>query len=77
MLSQPVLTQKEQDRLAAVKALKSGTCLCGHAKQTGMAFCFACWKKLPENIRRALYRKIGDGFTASFTAARSFLTPNP
>lgn len=74
MLSEPVLTQREKDRLAAVTALKSGTCQCGHAKQTGMAFCYACWKKLPANIRSALYRKIGDGFTASYTAAHNFLT---
>lgn len=76
MLSKPVLSPREKDRLASLAALKSGQCRCGHAKQTGMAFCFRCWQQLPENIRRALYKRVGDGFEAAFAAACQFLTLN-
>ena len=73
MLSEPRLTPKERAYQIAVKALSSGHCTCGHAKQTGMAFCFKCWQLVPVNIRKALYRPLGDGFEAAYSAARSYL----
>ena len=73
----PVLTQDQKDKLECFQALKNGTCRCGAAKQTGMAFCFACWRHLPENIRRALYRRIGQGFEAAYRVACEYLAAWP
>lgn len=75
MLSKPVHSAEQQRRLACVAVLKSGQCACGHAKQTGMAFCYPCWQRLPQNIRQALYRKIGQGFAAAYDVAVQFLQP--
>lgn len=73
MISEPVLSEAQKARKASIEALKSGRCACGKAKQTGMAFCYQCWLKLPQNIRQALYRKIGEGFEAAYGVARQFL----
>ncbi len=73
MLSQPVLNEAQKARMAAVGILKSGQCRCGGSKQTGMAFCYRCWLKLPQNVRHALYRKIGNGFEAAYDVACQFL----
>lgn len=76
MAIKPVLTATQQAKLAAVAALKSSHCRCGHAKQSGMAFCFKCWFQLPENVRRALYRPIEKGFPAAYEVACQYLTCN-
>lgn len=74
MALKPVLNAAQKARIAAVAALKSGLCRCGHAKQTGMAFCFKCWFVLPRNVRHALYRPVGAGFEAAFDVACQYLT---
>ena len=76
MALKPALTAPLQARLAAVAALKSGRCQCGGAKQTGMAVCCRCWFLLPKNVRRALYRPIGKGFSAAYEVACQYLTLN-
>lgn len=73
MLSKPRLTPKERDYQIAAKALSRRLCTCGHAKQTGMAFCFKCWGSVPTSMRKALYRPLGDGFEAAYSAARHYL----
>jgi hypothetical protein len=72
----PKLTAAQKAKLEAAAALKSGQCRCGHAKQTGMAFCFKCWFLLPRNVRHALYRPVGAGFEAAFDVACQYLTFN-
>ena len=74
MLSKQVFNDRQKQMLASAAGLKSGVCACGHAKQTGMAFCFKCWFVLPKNIRHALYRPVGKGFEAAYDAACQFLT---
>ena len=73
MLFKPRLIPKERDFQIAVKALSRGRCTCGHAKQTGMAFCLKCWQSAPTNIRSALYRPLGEGFEAAYSAARHYM----
>jgi hypothetical protein len=76
MALKPASNARLQARLAAAAALKSGRCHCGAAKQTGMAVCFKCWFKLPKNVRRALYRPMGKGFSAAYEVACQYLTLN-
>ena len=77
MLSKPVYSPAQQARMASIQVLKSGRCACGHAKQSGMAFCYGCWLRLPTNIRQALYRKVGEGFETAYEVACSFLQHKP
>ena len=73
MLSKPRLSQAETTRLFYVKAIKSDGCQCGRKKQRGRAFCYKCWLRLPLELRRPLYHKIGSGFETAYDAACSYL----
>lgn len=48
-------------------------CRCGNTKASGKSFCRECWNRLPRDIGRRLYRLIGDGYEAAYTAACRFL----
>ena len=76
MLSKPVLTAAQQERVDCIDALKSSQCRCLRPKQRGMAFCFKCWGQLPDQIRRSLYKRIGEGFEAAYSAACDYLNTN-
>lgn len=73
MISEPRMTQEEKDRRFCIEALKSEECQCGRPKQRGRSVCFKCWQKLPDDLRRALYRKIGAGYEAAYDDACRFL----
>jgi len=69
MLSNKRMSQAQQDQLFCVTQLRSTECQCGSKKQRGMAFCYRCWMQLPEDARRGLYSKVGNGFEAAYNAA--------
>jgi hypothetical protein len=56
------------------KDLKSDGCMCGKPKQSGKSFCYSCWSKLPSEIQRALYKRIGSGYEAAYDEATVWLT---
>jgi len=53
--------------------LKGRQCFCGNVKQSGMSFCRRCFWRLPQDMRRALYQKIGDGYEFAYKEACQFL----
>lgn len=62
-------SQATQDRRFYAATLKSDECQCDAYKQPGFAFCFKCYRRLPQEMQRALYRKIGAGFEAAYEEA--------
>jgi len=54
--------------------LNSDGCMCGRAKQPGKSFCYGCYKKLPPEKQKALYRKIGSGYEQAYDDAHTYLT---
>lgn len=56
-----------------VSALQDIYCQCGRPKKKGEAFCNHCYFALPLDLRRFLYRRIGDGFEGAFAAAFEWL----
>ena len=48
-------------------------CRCGRGKKGGMSLCRDCWQKLPRLMGIDLYRLIGDGYEAAYTAACKWL----
>lgn len=40
----------------------SEECLCGREKRKRYAFCYRCFKALPDPLQGALYQKFYDGF---------------
>jgi hypothetical protein len=66
-------SQKASDRAFYVETLKSEECLCGRVKKPGNSFCFRCYKELPADMQKALYRKMGDGYEEAFEEAVAWL----
>lgn len=52
-----------------LKELRSTECQCGQEKTEGRSFCYGCWKKLPEELRKPLYKRIGDGYEQAYERA--------
>jgi hypothetical protein len=46
---------------------------CGHRKPSKMSFCRRCYFKLPDSLRRCLYRRFGEGYEDAFASAKRFL----
>ena len=52
-----------------IAELKGIECRCGSTKKPMMTFCYHCYSKLPRVARNALYRRIGEGYEASYQVA--------
>jgi len=65
--------QKPDERQFYIDELKSDECRCGRPKQRGRSMCFRCYYALPNDMRRALYRRMGSGYEAAYDAAIKFL----
>lgn len=52
-----------------VEELRGTSCVCGRAKASGNTFCGACYRRLPQDMRRALYRRLGRGYEEAYAAA--------
>lgn len=68
------MVQREEDRKFYIEVLKSEECQCERWKRQKMAFCWHCYKQLPQDMQRALYRRIGDGFEEAYEDAVKWLT---
>jgi hypothetical protein len=53
--------------------LKSNECFCGGTKKPKMSFCYPCYKSLPNEMQRALYQRLGDGYEDAYEEACQFL----
>ena len=62
------------DRIFYIKSLKSEECPnCDKYKKSGNSLCYKCFKQLPHEIQRALYRPIGAGYEDAIESAFKFL----
>ena len=57
------------DKMFYVNVMKSEKCQCENPKKRRYALCFNCWKKLPEYMQKALYRRLGFGFEKAYDKA--------
>lgn len=64
---------KPKDIRFYLEELKSNECRCGAWKQQRKTFCYVCFKSLPDDIQKALYRRIGDGYEEAREEAEKFL----
>jgi len=53
--------------------LTSDECACGQPKKAGHSFCYRCYMRLPGDMRRDLWKRIGDGYEAAYEAAVKWL----
>lgn len=56
-----------------LKELIGGVCRCGRAKRPHETFCKGCYWSLGNNERRALYKRMGEGYEEAYAAAAAFL----
>jgi hypothetical protein len=73
MLYRPDPKPGQKDRKFYLQVLKSDACQCERPKQVRRALCFKCFYRLPGEIRRALYSRIGQGFEKAYEEAVRFL----
>jgi hypothetical protein len=66
-------TKEEKDTLFYVAELKSEECACSRAKKSGFSFCYKCYEQLPFDMKKALYRQVGNGYEAAYEAAYKWL----
>lgn len=66
-------SQAEKDRMFYIGALKSNQCQCDRPKQPERAVCYKCWMRLTDDLRRALYKRIGGGFEKAYDEACGYL----
>lgn len=57
-----------------VDELAGQRCWCGKGKKRGRSFCWACWSRLPLNLRKDLFLPMGEGYEAAYDAALARLS---
>lgn len=57
----------------ALYDLKQTSCRCGAGKAPLRTFCRECYYSLPEPIRKALYKRIGQGYEGAYSEALKYL----
>lgn len=53
--------------------LISDECACGRPKKPGYSFCYRCYRSLPGDMQRDLYKRIGEGYEVAYEAAVKWL----
>lgn len=56
-----------------LKELASTTCRCGKDKKAKETFCKTCYFLLPMAKRRALYKRVGEGYEEAYQDACSYI----
>ena len=64
---------KSEDRKFYIESLASDQCLCERPKKSGFSFCYRCYRTLPVDMQRALYRRMGDGYEEAVNEACQYL----
>lgn len=64
------MTLREKELAAELAGIE---CRCGNPKEPKRTFCRKCYYRLPERLRVALYRRIGEGYEQARDEAGAFL----
>lgn len=60
--------------ISAVRNFLGTTCpVCSKLKARNTAFCSGCYFQLPLEMRKALYKRIGEGFEEAYLNAKNYL----
>ena len=62
------------DKKFYLDVLKGDECWCQKYKRPRAAVCWSCWKRLPKDLQRDLYRRMGAGFEEAYDAAVAWLS---
>lgn len=70
------MNTQDKDLKWYVEEFLSEECLCGRPKKPRFSFCYRCYKALPGDIQRRLYRMIGYGYEEAFEEGVKWLEQN-
>jgi hypothetical protein len=56
-----------------IRELSSDRCFCGATKRPMQSFCRPCYSSLPPLLRKALYKRVGEGYEHAYDEAAAFL----
>lgn len=62
------------ERSFYVSELASEECACCKQKKSGNAFCWRCYRALPQELQQDLYQRIGHGYEQAYEAAHKYLS---
>jgi hypothetical protein len=68
------LSKMNEDRKFYVDSLLSVVCQCERDKKRAYSFCYQCYNKLPLEMQRNLYCKMGDGYEEAYDMAVQYLS---
>lgn len=56
-----------------VRELRGNKCRCGEGKPSGKTFCYNCYHSLPDELKKRLYKRIGQGYEEAHAEAVAIL----
>ena len=56
-----------------IQELNSEECRCSAWKKRGMSFCYVCYHKLPDDMQKDLYQRMGQGYEEAYDSACRWL----
>ena len=62
-----------EQQISLVNELAGTKCRCGRGKVERQTFCIRCYRSLPKEMQRSLYRRLGFGYEEAYSAATAFL----
>ena len=65
-----------KEKLDIIKNLRSEECICEKSKRKGFSFCYHCYQSLPNDMKKALYRKVNEGYIEAYEEAVKYLYEN-
>lgn len=61
-------------QITLIHELNGKQCRCNRPKQKRKTFCAGCYYTLPDEKRKALYNRIGEGYEEAYQDAVDYLT---
>ncbi len=62
------------ERLGALEDLRAVACKCGAQKKPMESFCYTCYKALPRDTQKDLYKRFEQGYVTVYEQAVDTLT---
>lgn len=62
-----------QETITLIRELRGNKCLCGRDKPSGKTFCYLCYHELPDTLKRAIYKRVGQGYEEAYVSCVAVL----
>lgn len=66
------MTTAREEQIRILRELGGVKCFCGKKKTANQSFCVGHYIALPVEMKRAMYKRVGEGYEAAYADARQF-----